>query len=241
MARVLATLYCALQNIEPQQPGRRRPQQQQQQQQPPAVISDAAVEAAEQMARLLLQARQEVLFVCCRVAFLRACWEQYCQGITFVGCEVISVVSLQEEDADKQQAAAKAAHKKHWKQAKAGNASNAAAAAAAPGSSDAGAAPSAAVVQPGAGKPMHTSPAAEEAAKQPDSSTVPPAADGLAARAHAWQLCPLTKVPSPACSVLASNVNDLTLVQCQRCLSCHAYGMTRQDRNGSTPDRAWQC
>ncbi len=65
---------------------RRRPQQQQQQQQQPAVISDAAVEAAEQMARLLLQARQEVLFICCRVAFSCGCWEHYRQGLKFAGC-----------------------------------------------------------------------------------------------------------------------------------------------------------
>ena len=71
MARVSATLDCAPQKIEPQQPARRRQQPQQLQQ--PAVISDAAVEAAEQMARLLLQARQEVLFICCRVAVSCGC------------------------------------------------------------------------------------------------------------------------------------------------------------------------
>ena len=209
MARLSASLNCAPQKIESQQAARRRPQQQQQQQ--PAVISDAAVEAAEQMARLLLQAIQEYLFICCRVAFWCECWEHYCQGITFAGCGKRLLSSpLQEEDADKQQAAAKAARRKSRKQARSAGASDAAAAAAAPGpSGTTDAAEPAVSVQPGAVSVVSTPTAAADAAYQPGASAGPPTADGQAANVHAWQLCPLTKVRFAASARLEQSCQAL--------------------------------
>ena len=154
--------------------------------------------------------------------------------------EVNTVAFLQEEDADKEQQAAKALRNKNRRQAKAAIASAAAAAAAAPGPSGADAAHLAEMVQPGAASPVSALSAAADAAQQPDSTAASPAAEGQAAGAHAWQLCPLTKVLFAASARHDSDVRHSTWLV----YAHHLFGVTRHGGNASSrllsARRSWQ-